>query len=325
MHIVKVLILRFSSIGDIVLTSPVIRCLKNQVPGVDIHYATKKQFAGLVSHNPAISRVHLLGDSMTELIRELREENFDLVIDLHNNLRTLRIKWALGAKYSTYRKLNIRKWILVKFKKNLMPDRHIVHRYLDTCRRLKVVYDGYGLDFYPENNRLPAGIELPAVPFAVFAIGGTYFTKKMPLNKMQELAEKSTVPIVLIGDKHDAVRGAELAGKQAGVINLCGMLSIDESAAVMDRAAAVIAHDTGMMHIAAALKKKVISIWGNTIPAFGMYPFFPEGTRDGMNIISEVSGLSCRPCSKLGFDKCPKGHFHCMQLQDTDKIVQNLS
>ena len=106
------------------------------------------------------------------------------------------------------------------------------------------------------------------------------------------------------------------------IINYCGKININESAYVVKNAACVITHDTGMMHIAAAFKKRIISVWGNTIPEFGMYPYFGSKNTDAelhSNII-EVKGLSCRPCSKIGFAKCPKGHFKCMNEIDLDKI-----
>jgi ADP-heptose:LPS heptosyltransferase len=131
----KVLILRFSSIGDIVLTTPVIRCLKEQVAGVEIHYATKSAFKGIVSNNLYIDKVHTLEHSTTVLIQELKNEKFDLIIDLHKNLRTKKIIWSLGVKSVSFNKLNIRKWLFVNWKFKTMPDKHIVDRYMETKRR----------------------------------------------------------------------------------------------------------------------------------------------------------------------------------------------
>jgi ADP-heptose:LPS heptosyltransferase len=77
------------------------------------------------------------------------------------------------------------------------------------------------------------------------------------------------------------------------------------------------------MHIAAALRKPIVSIWGNTIPEFGMYPYFPMNS--ARSVISEVKDLHCRPCSKLGFKKCPKQHFKCMMLQDEVFISKSIN
>jgi ADP-heptose:LPS heptosyltransferase len=321
---VKVLILRLSSMGDIVLTSPVIRCLKSQVPGIQIHYLTKTGFASLVSDNPSVSRVHVYNNNMDEIIRELKNESFDLIIDLHRNLRTWRIKRSLGIRSLSFKKLNIRKWLLVAFKWNIMPKTHIVHRYMKACEPLGVVYDGKGLDFFFTQLSLPEHVELPAEPFVVYAIGGTYNTKKLPTSKVQELLNSVSHPIVIIGDQKDRQRvesGLILSSKH---LNLCGRVSVTESALVMNKAIAVITHDTGMMHIAAALGKKIVSIWGNTVPELGMTPFYSDDADPDLSYISQVSGLSCRPCSKLGFDSCPKGHFACMQSQNIARIVEKL-
>ncbi|MDB5283936.1 MAG: glycosyl transferase family protein, partial [Bacteroidota bacterium] len=144
----KFLILRFSSIGDIVLTTPVIRCLRKKYPDAEIHYATKKAFASILKNNPYINKIHLLGDSISELITKLKEEKFDYIIDLHHNQRTLLIKLQLGVKSFSFDKLNIEKWLMVNFKINRLPQKHIVDRYLETCSQLGVINDGEGLDYF---------------------------------------------------------------------------------------------------------------------------------------------------------------------------------
>jgi ADP-heptose:LPS heptosyltransferase len=133
----KFLIIRFSSIGDIVLTTPVIRCLKQQVPGAEVHFLTKKNFRGLVDPNPYVDKVQVLDGSWDLMIHQLQEENYDYIIDLHHNLRTLRIKRALkGVPAFSFRKLNFKKWLLTVFKINLLPAVHIVDRYLETLNAL---------------------------------------------------------------------------------------------------------------------------------------------------------------------------------------------
>ena len=307
------------------LTSPVIRCLHQQVPDAQIHFATKKKFASLVSEDPRISKVHELDGNFSEFIQPLKAEKFDLIIDLHNNLRTMRIKMLLGVPSKSFHKLNFKKWLFVHQGWNTMPKEHIVERYLKTCEHLGVVYDQQGLDFYfKADTELPTGLqkELPA-KFAVYAIGGTYATKKMPSHKIEELLGKTTMPVVLIGDDKDKLV-AEQFTQLPNAINACGMLTIAQSALLIQHSAFVVAHDTGMMHIAAALQKKVISIWGNTVPEFGMWPLFPSALQQNFDIRAEVDGLGCRPCSKLGFNQCPKRHFYCMELQNTDEIAEKL-
>ncbi len=306
----KFLILRFSSIGDIVLTTPVMRCLKLQLPNAEVHFATKKSYKTIVESNPYIDKLHLLEASDNELIACLKAEKFDFIIDLHHNIRTLKIKFLLGVKSFSFDKLNWQKWLLVNLKVNKMPTLHIVDRYLKTIESFGVKNDTAGLDYFiPEKDFFPISIK---EKFAVYAIGGQYFTKKLPLTKMVELVKTIKIPIFLVGGPEDFDQ-AELLKKELSadfwpgiVINTCGKCNLNQSASIIAQSDIVYTHDTGMMHVAAALKKKVISIWGNTIPEFGMYPYATDYE------VVENKNLSCRPCSKIGFDHCPKGHFKCM-------------
>ncbi len=324
----KILIIRFSSIGDIVLTSPVIRGLRKQYPQAEIHFCTKAKFAGLVSENPAINKIHVLENELMPLIVQLRQEKYEVVLDLHNNLRTWLIKCALWkARKFTFRKLNLAKWILVKFKRNLLPDVHVVDRYMATCSKLGVQYDGLGLDyFFNPNSRLSeaALALLPNTPFAVFVAGGTWATKRLPVEKMRELFSKTTFPLVVLGDQNDGKAVLAAAeGISNRVTDLCGKLGFADSARVLEKASLVISHDTGLMHVAAAFRKPVISIWGNTVPQLGMYPLFPRDFDARFNIMAEVQNLPCRPCSKIGYGRCPKGHFNCMHQQNINQIIQD--
>ncbi|MBN8677780.1 MAG: glycosyltransferase family 9 protein [Chitinophagales bacterium] len=319
----KILILRFSSIGDIVLTTPVVRCLKMQL-GAEIHFLTKKSFASILEANPYCDRVHTFDKDLSQaLLAELVSERFDWVIDLHHNLRSMRLKWALRRPSRAFNKLNLEKWLLVNLGWNLMPEQHIVDRYLATVAHLGVQNDGEGLDYFiPQGTSLPTDA-LPAQPFVAFAIGATHATKRMPESGIIRICQQIRQPVVLLGGKQEEAEGTRIAAA-AGVhvYNLCGRLSLHQSAMVAQRSEHVITHDTGLMHMAAALRKPITSIWGSTVPAFGMYPYYPTGL--GLNTSCEVSGLSCRPCSKIGHAQCPKGHFKCMANQDIPKILQSL-
>ncbi len=311
----KVLIIRFSSIGDIVLTTPVIRCLKEQVKEVEIHYLTKAGYASLLTNNVHLTKIWSFSGELKELIPQLKNEKFDHIIDLHNNLRSKRVSMALRVTTKRVNKLNWEKWWLVRTGKNLLPDVHIVDRYIEAANRIGIENDQKGLDYaIPDAVTLPTG--LPS-SFVCYAIGGQHATKKMPTNKIIDMCNEIKSSVVLIGGKEDADAANEVASKCKNVYNYCGKLSINESAKVMAHSKLVLTHDTGMMHIASALNKRVISIWGNTIPAFGMYPYQADET----SVQFEVKGLSCRPCSKIGFDKCPKGHFRCMNDQNTHDIA----
>ena len=319
---VKFLIIRFSSIGDIVLTTPVVRCLKEQVEGAEIHYATKKQFVSILEGNPYIHKIHILDKSLNKLIDDLQAESFDYIIDLHHNLRSSIIKFRLRRMSFSFNKLNFEKWLMVKFKKNRLPANHIVDRYLETCKFFDVINDNKGLDFYiePKNE-----VDLNLLPpeynsgYIAFVIGAKHATKQLPENKIIELCNQINKPLMLLGGPEDNAKAERILEKthKSSIFNACGKFNLQQSASFVKQAQIVISHDTGLMHIAAAFKHKILSIWGNTIPEFGMYPYVPNK----QYTVFEVKGLKCRPCSKIGFDKCPKGHFNCMNQQDITGIA----
>jgi ADP-heptose:LPS heptosyltransferase len=321
----KILIVRFSSIGDIVLTSPIIRCLKNQVPGAEIHYLTKKSYKELVETNPRIDKFFLLEKSLTKLLPALKMEGYDYIVDLHNNLRSKRVGVKLGVKTYTFKKLNIYKWLLVNFKINLLPKEHLVDRYFNALKSLGVMNDGKGLDFFiPEQDRVPL-TSLPASHqngYIAFVIGANYSTKRLPLSKIISLCKKINKPIVLLGWKNEEHNGNEIQKEVPLLVyNGCGIFNINQSASLVEQASLIISHDTGLMHIAAAFKKRIISIWGNTVPEFGMWPYLEKN----LYTTIEVKGLSCRPCSKIGFSQCPKGHFKCMEEINEEEVLRAIN
>ena len=316
------MIIRLSSIGDIVLTSPVVRCLKQQVEGVVVHFVTKTEYAPLLKANPYIDKLHLLEDKLDGLLDELEAENFDYIIDLHQNLRSNRIKRRLQLPAFTVKKLNLRKWLLVNWKINRMPDQHIVDRYLETLSVFDVANDGRGLDYF-----IPAGesFDLKNLPatfqdgYLAFVLAGTYATKRLPPEKSAEICRRITCPVVLLGGKQEAETGEEIAARCGPrVLNLAGKTTLNESASLVKEARLVLTNDTGMMHMAAAFQKKILSFWGNTVPEFGMTPYQP----DPASQIMQVENLGCRPCSKLGFERCPKKHFRCMNDINPDVVVE---
>ena len=327
----KILIIRFSSIGDIVLTTPVVRCLKKQT-GAEIHYLTKKSFEKILLSNPYIDRVLSIDKDVSEVVDILKSMHYDCIIDLHKNLRTLQLKWALSTKYYAFDKLNVEKWLMVNFKINILPHTHIVDRYLKTVAPLGVKNDNAGLDYFipPEDEINIATVDpnfTPATPYIAFVIGAAHATKRLPVEKITAICNSIKHPILLLGGKEDAVNG-DLIQSQSNsyIINLCGKLNLNQSASVVRQAYKVITHDTGLMHIAAAFRKDIISIWGNTIPEFGMYPYLPQAGNEAAIFkgkIVGVQGLSCRPCSKIGYNACPKGHFKCMNGIDTEGVSRS--
>jgi ADP-heptose:LPS heptosyltransferase len=317
----KFLIIRFSSIGDIVLTSPVVRCLKTQFPEAEVHFLTKKRNADLLQANPYIDQIQLLDNSLSDIIQRLKTENYDYIIDLHNNLRSLNVKLQLKAKSYSFNKLNIRKLLLTRFNINIMPEGHIVDRNLETLRPFNIVNDGKGLEYFiPEEDEFLLS-ELPESfrsGYVALVLAGTYTTKRMPVAKYRKLISEINIPFVLLGGKGERVSAASILEWNTGnIVDFTGRLRINQSASLVKNAKLVIANDTGLMHIAAAFHKNILSVWGNTSPELGMYPYLPgEGSE-----ILEVKGLPCRPCSKLGYNECPKKHFRCMNDIPEDRII----
>jgi len=324
---VKILIIRFSSIGDIVLTTPVIRCLKKQLEGeVSIHYLTKKNYLPLLENNPYLDKVYGIEKSTNEVIEVLKQEHYDYVIDLHKNMRSRRVKKKLKVMNFSFDKLNIQKWLLVNFKWDIMPDIHIVDRYLMAVKALGIENDGEGLDYF-----IPTEIAKQIVipdkfkgNYTALAISAAHFTKRIPKVKLEEIIGNTEGLFILVGGMEDQTLGEALENKYPEKVwNMVGKTSFHESAYLLEQAKNVISPDTGMMHIAAALQKPILSIWGNTVPEFGMYPYYKKGN-EHLSSIFEIKGLSCRPCSKIGFDKCPKGHFKCMIKIDGKAVAKKL-
>ena len=322
----KVLIVRFSSIGDIVLTSPVIRCVKQQT-AAEVHFLTKRAFAATVQHNPHIDRLWTIERRIAEIAAELEAEGFTHLIDLHGNLRTLELKARLGRaalargqrppRTATFDKLNFRKFLLTRFRVDRMPTVHIVDRYLATASMLGVRNDGLGLDYFigPRDEVTP-----PACGYVAFVIGAAHATKCLEEEQIVRVCRALPLPVLLLGGPGEQAAGDRIAAGLTHVTNTCGNYGLNGSADLVRQAAVVITHDTGMMHVAAAFGRPIVSVWGNTVPALGMYPYLPAGPRP---VVAEVAGLACRPCSKIGYATCPRGHFRCMREQDLEGIVRS--
>ena len=335
----KILVIRFSSIGDIVLTTPVIRCLKNQIQEVEIHVLTKKKFSNLYKTNPYINKVYEFDDSLKRNIEELKIEHYDYVVDLQKNKRSVRVTRALGRPNASFPKLNFRKFLLSTFKINIMPDIHIVDRYFKAVEKLGVKNDYQGLDFFisEKNNydisQLPENFQKG---YYAFVIGGTYKTKILPAVKIVEIIKKINKAVVLLGGPDDVERAEEIiygvnettrqqdneGSKNSQILNLVGKINLEQSASLVKNAKSVLTNDTGLMHIAAAFHKNIVSVWGNTVPELGMYPYLPKEP-ERCHIV-ECKDIKCRPCSKLGFKECPKKHFRCMMEIDVDRVVEML-
>ena len=322
----KILLIRFSSIGDIVLTTPIVRCLKQQLSDVELHVLTKPAYQSIYAANPNINKVYEYPGNMKEVISKLRAERYDYIVDLHRNWRSLRVRLALHRPASTFPKLDFRKFLYTKLKIGHLPDVHIVDRYFKAVEKLGVHNDSQGVDFFFNEGDEMHYEDLPEAfreGFVAVVIGGQHATKMLPEDKVVEVCEALDEAVILVGGPEDAARGERIKEKLGSYVgNSCGTLTVGQSASLLKLADAVLTNDTGMMHIAAALRKPIVSVWGNTVPEFGMYPYLPQGMKPA--VIIENMELRCRPCDKLGYAKCPKGHFNCMKSLDAKQIAEKI-
>ena len=236
---------------------------------------------------------------------------------------TFIFKKTLGVEAYSFQKLNIEKWLLVNFKINKMPNIHIVDRYFEAAKMLGIINDNKGLDYFlPIDFTFDYPLDLNR-PFIAWAIGAQHFTKRFPIHKIIGICNKLNLPIYLLGGKEDETNGDEIAKQcNANVVNLCGKLSLHQSAYVVKNSSLLITNDTGLMHIGAAFQKRIISLWGNTTPLLGMNPYY--GNNDVKQAMFENKNISCRPCSKIGFHSCPKKHFKCMEDLDVQSIEEEI-
>lgn len=314
-----ILIIRFSSIGDIVLTSPVVRCVKQQFPDAQLHFATKPSYAALLQDNPHIDHLHLLDGTLLQLVRQLKTFRFDYILDLHHNQRTTVIKTLLGQPSGSFPKENWTKWRMVRQPSKSLTVPHVVERYFMAGAQLGLKSDDKGLEhFISPHDKVNLDI---TEPFIAAGIGGSFATKVFPLVQWKKLIPMLQHPVVLLGGPEDKPMADELQALfPYKVYHQVGYWSIQQSASAIQQSAMVISNDTGMMHLAAAHKKPLAVIWGNTVQGFGMGPYYGPSTPTSVRHF-EVEGLSCRPCSKLGHDACPKQHFHCMTQQSPEAIA----
>lgn len=296
--------------GDIIYTTPVVRCLKLQLPGSEIHFLTKPAFKYIYDGNPFVDKLLLLQENLNNTIKEIKAENYDYLIDLHNNLRTAIIKLKTGIPASTYKKQPLQKWLYLKWRLDFVSKKHLVERYLEAVSFLGIKNDGQPINYYLKQQYEIADL-LPLShqdKFVVFIIGATHFTKRMPNEKIAQICREIDIPVVLLGGNDVQENGNQIAsftGKN--VYNACGKLTLDQSVFLLTKSEKIIGFDTGLTHIAEAFNRPIASVWGGTTPELlGVAPYkVKNATVFGVD-------LSCRPCSKFGLEACPLGHFKCM-------------
>ncbi|MFT4532996.1 MAG: ADP-heptose:LPS heptosyltransferase [Saprospiraceae bacterium] len=318
----KILIVRFSSIGDIVLTSPVVRCVKKQL-GSDVHFITKAKFRPTIEHNPHIDKIYTIDKEVTEILPKLKDEKYDLIIDLHKNLRSKRLILSLGVKSISFDKINIEKWLRVHTRLNFLPKTHLIDRYFESLESIGVTNDGQGLSYHHGLTEYDIADLMPSDRYVAIVLGATYHTKRIPKEKLEIIIQNSKLKCVLLGGNDVKEQAEELKAKYPQVLNLCGQVSLNESAALVLSSKYTITGDTGLMHIAAAFKTPTMVFWGSTAYELGMYPYY--GNKYDIPQVHMINkDINCSPCSKIGKDVCPKSHFKCMMDLSKEDIIQGI-
>jgi lipopolysaccharide heptosyltransferase II len=329
----NILILRLSSIGDILLTTAFVRQTRKALPVANITYVVKKEFQGLLKYNPNITKI-IAYDSTTKIkgLKSLnlffRETNYDLVFDLHNNMRTNRVLSGIDSKkIFKIKKNKIKRALLVYLKINSYKSiKTIPERYLDVGSTCGVKDDGLGLELFlsKENkkNDLAKSKKYDLIPsrYICFGPGAAHFTKMWSVNNYEKVIQKITTEtdykVALLGSS--AEKGLLRSIQQnTNVVNLSGSLSLQESAEIISESAGLVSNDSGLTHMAAALQKPVLAIFGSTVEELGFFPYRADST-----IIE--NDLWCRPCSHVGRKKCPLGHFKCMRLTTVDRVFEEV-
>lgn len=330
----KILIIRLSSIGDVLLTTPVIRHLKNKFPGGQIDFVVKKEFADLLKYHPGIGHLYQYDkndevNSLKKIRQQIRNQHYDLIIDLHKNFRSYYLTTGSGAKNIVrYKKGIFQRFLLVKFKLNLykavIP---IYQRYLNCLNYYGIRHDGQGLDIFFDQKiekmfiadyanflNHSSGLIIGIAP------GAKHVTKQWTVEGFSSVIDffvrNKNARIILFGSNAEQEIIQSLSIDQYSlVLNACGRLSLLETAALMSHCDLVLTNDSGLMHLAAALKKKVVAIFGSTTEELGFFPYTTQ------HIVVQNETLKCRPCSHIGRKKCPKRHFKCMKEITAEQVI----
>ncbi|MBC8183955.1 lipopolysaccharide heptosyltransferase II [candidate division KSB1 bacterium] len=331
----KILLIRLSSIGDILLTTPVIRVLKLTFPNCTIDFVVKNQFAELLENHPSLNRLYKLekgnnNQTLKKIKRQIKNNNYDLIVDLHKNFRSYCLTFRVGAKKIVrYTKFVFRRFLFVKLKINLFKQIiPIFERYFLALVPFNIQYDDSGLEIY-FNKQTEKKIKTTYEHFInnqddIFigiAPGASFATKRWTIEGFQNVItyfiEQQNVKIILFGNKLDRELIESLhITKNQNILNSAGNLSISETGVLMDRCHVVLTNDSGLLHLASALKKPVVAIFGSTTEELG---FFPSTTK---NIVIQNSNLKCRPCSHVGRNKCLKDHFKCMKDITSNEVIK---
>jgi len=329
-----VLLVRFGAMGDVILTTPLIRALRRAHPSVRLTVVTRDRYAPLLEGNPHVHRVIALGPGSTlaTIARDLRLETFTHRLDLHRSLRSRQLRWLVGGRWTSYPKHRVARTVLIRMHRDIYRDRRpVAERYFDAARSLGVHPDGDPAEVFVDVATLRRADQALAAggrrddsrTLLALAPGAAHASKRWPLAHWEDLAARlearGTTDLVVLGGPDDAAAGRAIAAAApTRAVNLAGTLTLRETAAVLKRARAAVAGDTGLLHLSTAVGTPVVGLYGPTVEAFGFFPYHGRATvlqRD----------LPCRPCSSHGGPVCPLGHHRCLVDLDPPAVVHALS
>jgi len=318
----KLLIVRLSSLGDILLTTPLIRTLKQNYPPIEIDFVVKEEYKDLLLLNPHLQNIFIYNnhkDEIKTLKNRICENKYDLIIDLQNNLRSRLLLKCYGNSVFRFKKYNISKFLLVHCKINKLKNaKRIPDRYASTLKNFKL--DDKGLELITDKIKNPLLNDIENL--IGICPGSKHFTKTWPEEYFIELGtllNQNGFQIALFGGKDDLKVCQQISSKLPSAINLCNDNNILQTAADMKCCKAIYCNDSGLMHAATAVNVPVIAFFGSTVKEFGFMPY------NSKNLILENNSLSCRPCTHIGRDSCPEKHFKCMKELIPQSAFEKLS
>ena len=317
----KFLIIRLSSLGDILLATPLIRSIKKRIPGSEIDFVLREEYEDLITHNPNVRKIYRYNEAgyiVQSLINSVISEKYDLIIDLQNNSRSRWVTRVSKAPVVRFKKHHLDKFLLVNFKINKLNDLPPVPaRYASTIENFEL--DNEGLELI--TNKIPNEKLKSGSNWVGLCPGAKHFTKRWPVEdyiNLAKLLNENGFQVVLFGGILDSEICSHIT-KQTGALNLCNENDILQTAADMKLCKAVYSNDSGLMHVATAVKIPVIAIFGSTVKEFGFFPY------NAKSLVIENKGLSCRPCTHIGRTSCPKKHFKCMKEITPESAFEKLN
>ncbi len=306
----KVLVIRLSSLGDILLTTPLLRALKNLNPNLSIDFLLRQEYVEALELNPNINQLFFFTRNDFEnlkLLNQLSGKKYDLIIDLQNNLRSRGIVSKLKGNKLRFDKKSFQKILLVKTKINLLKTAPpIPVRYASVIDGLEL--DSKGLELITDKQ--PSAILKSKNNLIGISPGSRHFTKRWPAEYFIQLSRfllQNNFNVVIFGGKSDSEICRYINQQIPEIINLQNDNDLLQTAADMKLCSAVVCNDSGMMHTASAVGVKVLAIFGSSVKEFGFAPY------NCKSLILENNSLSCRPCSHIGRESCPEMHFRCMK------------